>query len=147
MRKRLWIVLAAVAVLAVAAVIALPLLTKPELKRFKACFFDVFDTYSEVIVYATDEAAANEAMTAAHEELLAYIASVEKESCRRESQAIVALARDPGRRLRMGEAARAWARANDADATAGRFEEIYRETRGTPRGSAASAAPPLGRTP
>ncbi len=61
--------------------------------------------------------------------------------------AIVALARDPGRRLRMGEAARAWARANDADATAGRFEEIYRETRGTPRGSAASAAPPPGRTP
>ncbi len=72
MRKRLWIVLAAVAVLAVAAVIALPLLAKPELKRFKASFFDVFDTYSEVIVYATDESAANEAMNAAHEELKAY---------------------------------------------------------------------------
>lgn len=72
MRKRLWIVLAAVAVLAVAAVIALPLLAKPELKRFKASFFDVFDTYSEVIVYAKDEAAANEALNAAHEELKAY---------------------------------------------------------------------------
>lgn len=72
MRKRLWIVLAAVAVLAVAAVIALPLFAKSELKRFKASFFDVFDTYSELIVYAKDEAAANEALNAAHEELKAY---------------------------------------------------------------------------
>lgn len=39
--------------------------------------------------------------------------------------AIVALASDEPLRLRMGEAARAWARGNDADATAARFEAVY----------------------
>jgi thiamine biosynthesis lipoprotein len=76
MRKHLWIPLAALLVLAAAAAVYFfaPqwLGTKPELKRYKASFFDVFDTYSEVIVYAADEAAANEALNAAHAELQAY---------------------------------------------------------------------------
>jgi glycosyltransferase involved in cell wall biosynthesis len=46
------------------------------------------------------------------------------------SQAIVALATDADRRLRMGEAAFAWAEINDADATAARFETIYSEVVG-----------------
>ncbi len=41
------------------------------------------------------------------------------------AEAIVALAVDSDRRLRMGEAALAWAARNDADATAARFEAIY----------------------
>jgi glycosyltransferase involved in cell wall biosynthesis len=41
------------------------------------------------------------------------------------AEAIAALAGDETRRLRMGEAALAWARENDADRTAARFEEIY----------------------
>ena len=40
--------------------------------------------------------------------------------------AIVALATDEARRLRLGEAALAWARENDADRTAARFEAVYR---------------------
>jgi len=40
--------------------------------------------------------------------------------------AILALARDPDRRARMGRAALAWTRANDADATVARFEALYR---------------------
>lgn len=42
------------------------------------------------------------------------------------ADAVLALHRDPERRARMGRAALAWARANDADATAARFEAIYR---------------------
>lgn len=42
------------------------------------------------------------------------------------ADAVLALSRDPERRARMGASARAWARANDADATAARFEELYR---------------------
>lgn len=42
------------------------------------------------------------------------------------ADAIVGLYRDPERLAGMGRSARAWARANDADATAGRFEAIYR---------------------
>lgn len=38
---------------------------------------------------------------------------------------IVGLLRDPGRRRRMGDAARAFSRAHDASATARSFEEIY----------------------
>jgi len=41
--------------------------------------------------------------------------------------AIVALAHDPERRARLGEAARAWALAHDADWTAASFEAIYAE--------------------
>ncbi len=41
--------------------------------------------------------------------------------------AIVELAGDPIRRMRMGDAAYAWARENDADATAANFEAIYAE--------------------
>lgn len=43
------------------------------------------------------------------------------------SQGILGLLRDEERRRRMGAAARAFALANDADATAVRFEGIYRE--------------------
>lgn len=42
-------------------------------------------------------------------------------------EAIAALLRDPEKRLRMGKAARAWAEANDADATAAAFESLYAE--------------------
>jgi glycosyltransferase involved in cell wall biosynthesis len=42
------------------------------------------------------------------------------------SDAVVQLLRDPARRDRIGSAARAWAVEHDADATAARFEEIYR---------------------
>jgi glycosyltransferase involved in cell wall biosynthesis len=42
------------------------------------------------------------------------------------SDAILALAHDPDRRARMGRAALAWTRANDADATVARFEALYR---------------------
>jgi glycosyltransferase involved in cell wall biosynthesis len=41
--------------------------------------------------------------------------------------AIVALARDPARRARLGAAARAWAAAHDASWTAGAFEALYAE--------------------
>jgi glycosyltransferase involved in cell wall biosynthesis len=41
--------------------------------------------------------------------------------------AIVALARDPARRARLAEAARAWALAHDADWTAASFEALYDE--------------------
>ena len=43
------------------------------------------------------------------------------------ADAIVTLANDGERRRAMGEAALAWARQNDADATAARFEAIYAE--------------------
>jgi glycosyltransferase involved in cell wall biosynthesis len=46
------------------------------------------------------------------------------------ADAIVALLEDPERRLGMGAAALEWARANDAGATARRFEELYREVTG-----------------
>jgi glycosyltransferase involved in cell wall biosynthesis len=42
------------------------------------------------------------------------------------AEAVLALGRDRDRRASMGASARAWARANDADATAARFETIYR---------------------
>jgi len=41
------------------------------------------------------------------------------------AEAVLALLRDPERRARLGRAALAWARANDADATAERFEALY----------------------
>jgi glycosyltransferase involved in cell wall biosynthesis len=41
--------------------------------------------------------------------------------------AIVALARDPARRTRLGQAARAWAEAHDATWTAAAFEALYAE--------------------
>ncbi len=41
------------------------------------------------------------------------------------ARAVLALLRDPSRRERLGRAARAWALANDADATADRFEALY----------------------
>ncbi|TAK00803.1 MAG: glycosyltransferase [Chloroflexota bacterium] len=49
--------------------------------------------------------------------------------------AIVALARDPERRVRLGRAARAWAEEHDADWTARALASIYTEvTRGRPAG-------------
>ena len=42
------------------------------------------------------------------------------------AEAIVTLATDTGMRHRMGEAALAWARENDSDRTAARFEDVYR---------------------
>jgi len=42
------------------------------------------------------------------------------------ADAVLALTHDPDRRARMGRAALAWARANDADATVARFEALYR---------------------
>jgi glycosyltransferase involved in cell wall biosynthesis len=43
------------------------------------------------------------------------------------ADAVVQLLRDPSRRDRIGSAARAWALGHDADWTAARFDEIYRE--------------------
>lgn len=40
---------------------------------------------------------------------------------------LVALARDPERRARLGVAARTWAMAHDADWTAASFEALYAE--------------------
>jgi glycosyltransferase involved in cell wall biosynthesis len=47
--------------------------------------------------------------------------------------AVLSLLRDPERRARLGRAAREWARTNDADATAARFEELYAELVGAHR--------------
>ena len=71
MRKRIWIPLVALgAALAAAAVLLLLPAQSPQ--RYKASFFDVFDTYSEIILYAKDEATANAALEKAHADLLAY---------------------------------------------------------------------------
>lgn len=43
-----------------------------ELTRYKATFFDVFDTYSEIVVYAQDETTAQKILDGAHAELLSY---------------------------------------------------------------------------
>ena len=43
-----------------------------EATRYKASFFDVFDTYSEIVVYAQSEAEAQTALDAAHADLLAF---------------------------------------------------------------------------
>jgi glycosyltransferase involved in cell wall biosynthesis len=43
------------------------------------------------------------------------------------ADAIAALMADPGRRERIGAAARAWAEAHDADWTAASFEALYAE--------------------
>ena len=45
---------------------------------------------------------------------------------------ILALLADEPRRRAMGEAARSWARANDADATAAAFERIYADVLAVP---------------
>lgn len=42
-----------------------------EASRYKTSFFDVFDTYSEIILYSEQKAAAQEALQKAHSELLA----------------------------------------------------------------------------
>lgn len=57
--------------------------------------------------------------------------------------AIVTLATDAGLRERMGTAALAWARENDADRTAERFEELYRRV-ARPRASLSAGAPSPG---
>ena len=72
MRKFIWIALLA-ATLIVAGILLWPLLApKAEPVRFKGSFFDVFDTYSEVIIYSTDEATAQAQLNAAHQSLLEY---------------------------------------------------------------------------
>jgi len=43
-----------------------------ELTRYKATFFDVFDTYSEIVVYAQDATTAQKILDDAHADLLAY---------------------------------------------------------------------------
>ncbi len=72
MRKRLGITLAAVLIFAVAIILTLVLTHKPELVRYKASFFDVFDTYSEIIVYVRDEQSAQATLDTAHEALRTY---------------------------------------------------------------------------
>jgi FAD:protein FMN transferase len=68
------ILIAALATLVVAAALTLILtLTRGvQLTRYKASFFDVFDTYSEVVVYAKDETSAQTTLDRIHEDLLAY---------------------------------------------------------------------------
>ena len=72
MKKHGWVALAAgFAVLL--GVLLWPLLSpNAEPSRYKASFFDVFDTYSEIILYGRDETRANSLLTAAHEDLTAY---------------------------------------------------------------------------
>ena len=50
----------------------LPSAALGETTRYKSSFFDVFDTYSEIIVYTQSEAEAQTALQNAHNELLAY---------------------------------------------------------------------------
>ena len=50
------------------------------------------------------------------------------------ADAIAALLLDPPRRAALATAARAYARAHDADWTAARFSEIYRRARGSGAG-------------
>jgi glycosyltransferase involved in cell wall biosynthesis len=62
------------------------------------------------------------------------------------ADALVTLASDAGLRARLGAAAFAWARENDADRTAARFGEIYRRvSRPRPAVSASGPAPGPGR--
>lgn len=76
MVKRLRIALVALAGVAVAAAlyfVLAPLLgAQTQLSRYKASFFDVFDTYSEIIIYSADEASAQAELDRAHAELTAY---------------------------------------------------------------------------
>lgn len=67
--KKIAIVL--VTILLLAALIFLPRGTQ-ESKRYQTSFFDLFDTYSELIVYTADETKANSVLAAAKEELTAY---------------------------------------------------------------------------
>ncbi|MEA4999326.1 MAG: FAD:protein FMN transferase [Candidatus Limiplasma sp.] len=72
MRKFIWIALLAAALI-VAGVLLWPALApKAEPIRYKGSFFDVFDTYSEVIIYAQDEATAQAELNTAHQALLQY---------------------------------------------------------------------------
>ncbi len=70
-RKIAWMIGAALIVLA-AAVLLPRIAVAPGSVRYQTGFFDVFDTYSEIIVYAPTEEAAKEIADAAHSELLAY---------------------------------------------------------------------------
>ncbi len=74
MRKSRIITLIVFALAAVVAlmVILLPCATSTELVRYKTSFFDVFDTYSEITVYAATEAKATELANEAHAELVTY---------------------------------------------------------------------------
>ena len=64
------------------------------------------------------------------------------------ADAVLALLRDPARRLDIGEIARSWAREHDADETARRFEEIYSELAGArPRRGADSPLQAAARQP
>ena len=58
--------------LALMMLFALPASAAGEPGRYKLSFFDVFDTYSEIILYADSEAAADAALQKAHGELIAY---------------------------------------------------------------------------
>lgn len=74
--KRLRIALVALAGAAATAALYFmlsPLLgAQTQLSRYKASFFDVFDTYSEIIIYSADEASAQAELEQAHEALAAY---------------------------------------------------------------------------
>jgi glycosyltransferase involved in cell wall biosynthesis len=59
------------------------------------------------------------------------------------AEAIVTLSTDAGMRHRMGDAALAWARENDADRTAARFEDLYRRV-ARPRAPFSGEGPPPG---
>jgi len=72
LRKPWLIVFLAASALALAAVFLLPSGAANETVRYKDSFFDVFDTYSEITVYAASEADGKAAVDKAHTELLAY---------------------------------------------------------------------------
>jgi len=72
LRKTALILFISLAALALAAVFLLPSGTASTAVRYQTSFFDVFDTYSEITVYAATEAAAKAAADKAHDELLTY---------------------------------------------------------------------------
>jgi len=72
LRKPWKIGLAAVAVVFLAAALLQFVGVKKEPVRYKDSFFDVFDTYSEITVYAETEAAAKAIAEQAHAELLVF---------------------------------------------------------------------------
>lgn len=63
--KRLWLLL-------LLAALALPVSACAEVKRYEASFIDVFDTYSQIVIYSGDKARAQTVAQQIHDELKAY---------------------------------------------------------------------------
>lgn len=59
-------------ILLMAVVLALPLAATAEVQRYESSFLDVFDTFSQLVIYATDKEQAQSIVQEVHDELLAY---------------------------------------------------------------------------